>query len=143
MTTIIRTYIKTALSYALVGTLLSTVWLIQLAWPIHPLLAFLQPTALHLLVVGWLTQLIIGIAIWLFPPWSKQQPRGPESLAWLCYGVLNGGLLVRLVAEPLNGYHPTALLGWLLVSSAVMQVGALWLFIYLVWGRVRAKGTRS
>ena len=139
MPTITRTFIKTAMAYAVVGMLLSTLWLIQVAQPIHPLLAFLQPTALHLIVVGWLTQLIFGVALWMFPIWSKAQPRGPEYINWLCYALLNTGLLLRLLAEPLNSYRPHVIFSWLLVVSAVMQVMAFWLFVAMVWTRVRPK----
>jgi hypothetical protein len=131
--------IKTALAYVLIGMLLSALWLIQIVQPIHRLVGHLQPTALHLIVVGWLTQLIFGVAIWMFPPWSKEQPRGPSALGWSCYGLLNTGLLLRLLAEPLNSYRPTPTLGWLLALSAALQVVAVWLFVLLVWSRVRAK----
>lgn len=139
MPTITRTFIKTAMGYVLLGMFLSALWLLQLAWPLHPLLVFFQPTALHLIVVGWLTQLIFGVALWMFPPWSKTQPRGPEAMNWLCYGLLNGGLLLRLIAEPLNRYRPGQALGWLLVVSAILQVIAIWIFVALVWQRVRPR----
>ena len=142
MPTITRTFIKTALLSAVLGVVLSAVWLVQLVLPLHPLLGHIQPTALHLLVIGWLTQLIFGIALWMFPPWSREQPRGPEALGWACYGLLNGGLLLRLIAEPLNSYRPAAPLGWLLVVSAVLQAGAIWLFVALAWRRVRGKSVR-
>lgn len=142
MPTITRTFIKTALLCAVLGVGLSALWLIQLVVPMHPLIGYLQPTALHLIVVGWLTQLIFGIALWMFPPWSREQPRGPEALGWACYGLLNAGLLLRLVGEPLNGYRPAPLFGWLLVGSAVLQLGAVWLFVALAWRRVRGKTGR-
>jgi hypothetical protein len=141
MPTITRTMIKTALAYALAGTLLSALWLVHLAQPLHPLISHLQPTAIHLIVVGWLTQLIFGVAIWMFPPWSKEQPRGPSALGWSCYGMLNAGLVLRLLAEPLNSYQSMPLWGWLLAISAALQVVAVWLFVALVWSRVRAKGS--
>lgn len=136
---ITRTFIKTAMGYALAGMLLSALWLIQRAWPLHPLIPHVQPTGIHLIVVGWLTQLIFGIALWMFPPWSKAQPRGPELPQWCCYALLNGGLLLRLIAEPLNSYQRSHVLGTLLVLSATLQVVAVGLFVGLVWTRVRAK----
>lgn len=139
MPTITRTFIKSGLAYLLIGSALSAIWLLQLAWPIHPLLGAIQPTGLHMIVVGWLTQLIFGIAIWMFPPWSKAQPRGPSRPTWACYALLNAGLLIRLIAEPLNAYRPSAALGWLLAASAVLQVGAAWIFVALMWSRVRGK----
>jgi len=87
-----------------------------------------------------LTQLIFGVALWMFPPWSRARPRGPDGASWACYALLNGGLLLRLVAEPLNSYHATPVLGWTLVLAAVAQVLAVWIFVALAWPRVRAKG---
>lgn len=140
MPTITRTFIKTSFTYLLTGMLLSLVWIIQLVRPVAPLLTYLQPTALHLIVVGWITQLIFGVALWMFPVWSKALPRGPAAPAWICYGLLNSGLLLRLIAEPLNRAQPVPLLGWLLVMSALLQVVAVWIFAALIWPRVRAKG---
>ncbi len=140
MPTITRTMIKTALVYALLGMILSAVWLVKIVLPLPALVGHVQPTALHLLVVGWLTQLIFAVALWMFPPWSREQPRGPSSGTWSCYGLLNAGLVLRLVAEPLNSYRAAPVWGWLLLLSAVLQVAAVWVFVALVWRRVRAKG---
>ena len=41
-----------AMAYALTGTVLSALWLVEIAWPIHPLLRLIQPTALHVIVMG-------------------------------------------------------------------------------------------
>lgn len=143
MPTITRTLIKTAMGYLLLGMTLSAIWMLTLVWPLHPILAALQPTALHLIVVGALTQLIFGVALWMFPPWSKQQPRGPTVPTWLAYALFNAGLLLRLVAEPLNSYRPRPVLSWLLVASALLQVAAIWLVVALLWPRVRTKSVRS
>lgn len=139
MPTITRTFIKTALAYALLGTLLSALWLINAVWPLHPLLGAIQPTALHMIVIGWLTQLIVGVALWMFPIWSKELPRGPAWLGWTCYGLLNAGLLLRMIGEPLSARQAGPTTAWILVVSAVLHVAALWLFAGLVWRRVRAK----
>lgn len=139
MPTITRLMIKTALCHLLVGIVLSSLWFVEIAYPIHPLLRSLQPTALHLIVVGWLTQLVFGIALWMFPHWSRATPRGPERLNQACYALLNTGLLLRLVAEPLNSYQSAPWLHWLLVISAIMQVVSVWIFIGLIWTRVRGK----
>jgi hypothetical protein len=132
MPTITRACIKAAMIYAVAGVALSALWLIEIARPIHPLLRLVQPTALHLIVVGWLTQMIFGVALWMFPHWSRQAPHGPPLLAWSCFILLNGGLAARLLAEPLNSYRPTPFWAWSLVL-------AVWLFVILTWRRARAR----
>ncbi|MGH7499440.1 MAG: hypothetical protein ACREL3_11400, partial [Gemmatimonadales bacterium] len=65
-----------------------------------PLTRAIWPAYLHLLVVGWLTQLIFGVAYWMFPRYSAEQPRGSERLGWAALVLLNVGLVLRAVAEP-------------------------------------------
>ncbi|MFQ6675299.1 MAG: hypothetical protein ACE5LH_03025, partial [Fidelibacterota bacterium] len=50
---------------------------------------------LHLFMVGWVTQLIFGVAYWMFPVHSKERPRGREGLAWATFLLLNAGLILR------------------------------------------------
>jgi hypothetical protein len=97
------------------------------------------PVYLHLLTFGWLTQLIFGIALWMFPVYSKAQPRGPEWLGWGIFAALNAGLLLRVVFEPLQGISPSNFGGWALVTAAVLQWLAGVGYVVNVWTRVRGK----
>lgn len=81
----------------------------------------LFPVYIHLLVFGWLTQLIFGVVFWMFPVLSRERPRGSEALGWWTYALLNAGLLARAVAEPLQSTWPNPFSGWLLVISATLQ----------------------
>ena len=102
-----------------------------------PVLRAFWPTYLHLLVVGWLTQLIFGVAFWMFPKHSSAPPRGSDRLGWTCFALLNIGLVLRAVAEPLQGLgRPSAPL---LVASAVTQLLAGWAFVANTWPRVRER----
>jgi predicted membrane channel-forming protein YqfA (hemolysin III family) len=86
-----------------------------------PLLRFAGPAYVHLFLVGWVTQLIMGIVFWMFPKWSKERPRGSERLALATYLLLNAGLLLRVVGEPARAVDLAPLWGWLLVASALLQ----------------------
>ena len=139
MPPITRTFIKTGLLYfvtALLASLLVAGYL-PLGLPVW--VAGLSPVYFHLFMVGWVTHLIIGVAFWMFPKFTKAQPRGSETLAWAVYGLLNSGLLLRALAEPLQSVQPGPLWGWLLVFSAGLQ----WLggvcFVVNTWPRVKEK----
>jgi hypothetical protein len=97
------------------------------------------PVYLHLLTFGWLTQLIFGVAMWMFPMYSKEQPRGPEWVGWSVFITLNVGLLLRVVFEPLQSLSPTALGGWALVIAAILQWLSGVFFVAAVWNRIRGK----
>jgi len=102
-------------------------------------IAGLSPVYLHLLTFGWLTQLIFGIAIWMFPVYSKEQPRGPAWLSWGTFVTLNAGLALRVVFEPLQGISPSNFGGWALVTAATLQWLAGVGFFANVRTRVRGK----
>jgi hypothetical protein len=97
----------------------------------------------HLGEVGWLVNIVIGIALWMLPLNRERFPetsgRYPSALVYACFALLNGGLILRLVAEPwfqLGGRPPGAAL--LLALAALAQPAAIVLFVYIAWQRVRA-----
>ncbi len=127
-----RTFIKTALVYLTLALLLG------ILLTLHVSNSFF-PVYIHLLVFGWLTQLIFGMVYWMFPKYSSQLPRGREALSWVTYGALNIGLILRAIAEPLQASQPNNLSGTLLVVSAILQWLAGVAFIANTWQRVKEK----
>jgi heme/copper-type cytochrome/quinol oxidase subunit 1 len=99
--------------------------------------SLLWPTYVHLLVVGWLTQLIFGVTFWLFPRHSPAAPHGSERLGWVSYWTLNAGLLLRVIGEPARALG--AQMGGVLVLSALLQLTAGWAFVVNTWPRVKER----
>lgn len=98
--------------------------------------AALHLGAIHLLTVGWLLQLISGVAFWMFPRHPSHPPRGDDRLGWTALGLLNGGLVLRLIGEMWRlGFAGPS---WPLVISALLQLGGLALVLVLLWPRIRA-----
>lgn len=133
-----RLFVKTALLY-LAGGLLAAVALTPPVLARAPALAAMAPSLVHLLVVGWLTQLIFGVAYWLFPRYSRDAPYGNTRPARLSFVVLNAGLLLRLAAEPLHAWQPAAWWAWSLVAAALLQWLGGVLFAAYLWRRVKTK----
>jgi len=131
-----RWFVKAALVY-FIGALLLGI-LLQ-AEPVRalPALQVAWPTYVHILVVGWLTQLIFGVAFWLFPRYSAERPRGSERLGWATFALINVGLVLRVVAEPLAGLGYRV--GVMLVASAVAQSLAGMAFVANTWPRLRER----
>lgn len=136
MPTLTRWFVKSGLLCLLAGLLLA----VLMQWPVigaAPWLRAAWPTYLHLLVVGWLTQLIFGVAYWLFPRYSAERPRGSERLGWVSFVLLNAGLLLRIAGEPravLGGEAATVL-----TASAVAQLCAAMAFVVNTWPRIRER----
>ena len=119
----------------LVGVLLAA----QSALHLAPALAALMPVYFHLFMVGWVTQLIFGVAYWMFPKYSKEKPRGSERIMQAVFIALNVGLLLRAIGEPLHALRPEAIWGWALVLSAILQWLAGLAFAANSWVRVKGK----
>ena len=82
MPSLTRYFVKTSLVYLALGLLVGLALALQDVFSLPVSLSGLFPVYLHLLVIGWLSQLIFGIAFWMFPKYSREMPRGNESLGW-------------------------------------------------------------
>ena len=133
-----RCFLKTAMLYFVASSCLGGYLLVGIGLQ-RPSPAVLQPVYWHMLLVGWLMQLIFGVAYWMFPRHPTRQAQRHSVLGWLIYVALNVGLLLRVVVEPWHGMRPHPLLGWLLVPSAVLQVAAGWGFVITIWPRIRER----
>lgn len=131
-----RWLIKTALLYLAVALALGVVRAGQAAGALPGTASTLWLPQLHFLTVGWLTQLIFGVAFWLFPNPGGGGEASSQAV-WIAYGTLNLGLLLRLGFEPRA--LPEDLRAWGLVASAALQWAASLLLMGHFWRRVRTK----
>ncbi len=138
MPTLTRWFVKTSFVYLalalLAGLLLAAQSTVGLPLPDEFFSVYV-----HLLVFGWLTQLVFGVVFWMFPKYSTARPRGSEPLGWWTYALLNSGLILRALAEPVQAMTPGPLPGWTLVVSAGLQLAAGVTFVLNSWKRIRVR----
>lgn len=134
-----RTFIKAGLTYFVVGLMVGVLYLARDVFRLPSAFGLLYPVYIHLLMVGWVMQLILGVVYWMFPKLSKEQPRGSETLGWAVFWLLNVGLILRAIGEPLTVIKPEWNLGWMLAASAILQLLAAWGFVANTWGRVKER----
>ncbi|MFQ5409307.1 MAG: hypothetical protein ACE5FI_12915 [Anaerolineales bacterium] len=139
MPALTRWYLKAALLYFVAALLLAIALAAQHVVALPEWLGALSPVFFHLFMVGWVTQLIFGVAYWMFPKHTREQPHGDERVAHGAFFLLNAGLLLRVVGEPLNSISSAPAWGWVLVVSAVLQWLAGLGFVAVTWRRVREK----
>jgi hypothetical protein len=136
-----RTYVKAAFAYLIAALLLGALMALDRWLDLGRWLRVVYLSQLHLLMVGWITQLAMGVAYWIFPRFLKEQrrqPRGSDSLAWAVLVALNAGLLLRFAFEPLYLMGPRPWMAPILAMSGLLQAFAGLGFGWLIWGRVRA-----
>jgi len=134
-----RYFIKAGFVYLAMALLLGALLVALPVIDVPAQISAFQPVYFHLLMVGWVTQLIIGVAYWMFPKYSREQPRRSETLGWAVFILLNTGLVLRFIGEPLLALQPESGLGWLLVLSALCQLVAGWGFVVNTWARVKER----
>jgi len=125
-----RLFVRFAMLYLVLAFAVGIAMAIDPAWRV------LWPTYLHLLVVGWLTQLIFGVAFWLFPRASRARKRGHEGFVWVSLVALNAGMVLRMAGEPFD-LGPAD--GLVLVASALCHLIAVLAFTLNVWPRVSTR----
>ncbi|MFN3975057.1 MAG: hypothetical protein ACK4K2_07305 [Dehalococcoidia bacterium] len=133
-----RWFIRLSLIYLALALLLWTVQALGWVGAVPGWVGALSPAALHLFFVGWATQMIMGVAYWMFPR-ERQRPYGIQALALATLLLLNGGLALRLVGEPLHTLYPGTGWGWVLVASGALQWLAGVAFVANTWGRIRGR----
>lgn len=124
-----------------VGGLMLTDRLVPGEW-----LRWTLPSHVHAVLVGWLVQFALAVAFWLFP--RRRTPERPlgydERLALAAAGLLNVGVLLRVVAEPVERAGSASALSFAaLAASALFQVAAVALFVAQLWPRLAARPPRS
>lgn len=89
----------------------------------------LRGAHVEMLLVGWVIQLVMGVAIWIFPRFAvRTAPRRSAITAWLAFGLLNAG--VGLVS-----------VGSVFVAAGrLTEIAAAASFVAHLWRRVSPVG---
>ncbi|SMO54658.1 hypothetical protein [Gracilimonas mengyeensis] len=137
MPLITRLFIKTGLVYFVISLLIGISSQI-------PSLHFpaITPLFWHMLMLGWITQIIIGVSLWMFPGRKKEESFQNQRLGWIAYAGLNSGLFLRVISEPLIYAYPNTIWGELLVVSAVLHFVGIGSYVLEIWPRVMSRKQR-
>jgi surface polysaccharide O-acyltransferase-like enzyme len=127
MPALARWYVKTALLYLALGSLMGAIILWNKGLPIPGAWSLL---AAHIALVtwGWLLLLTMGVAYWILPRWGAERRR--IWLAVTAYVCLNAALWLVGLAPWLQASWPNALGG-------ALQAAACLAFALHAWPRVR------
>lgn len=127
-------FVRVALVHLVLGFTLGAALLWNKGVPFAAWVGRLRPAHAEFLVIGWSVQLVLGVAIWIFPRLRLGSlPHGRLGLAWSGFVLLNAGVWM-VAAGSLAGDEAAvalSLVGRLLEIAAVAACAAN------LWGRVR------
>lgn len=140
MPPITRWFIKTAIVYLLAGIILAFVSELPTlnAGPL------LLPVYWHMIVIGWITQVIMGVSIWMFPRKKRHRKKTQSFSAVAAFGTLNTGLILRFLSEPfLPLFTDSFSIRVVIIISSLLQVAGILFYIAEMWPRVQPKKKRK
>jgi len=137
VTPLVRRYIKTSFVFLLAGLLLGG-WIIVAEFPggRYPPKLFIT-AHVHLLLVGFMLMMVMGVATWMFPRPAKDDTRYRPELAEAVYWVIAVATAVRAAAELLAGFSPAPALRLAIAAGGLGQLLGTLLFVVNMWRRVR------
>ena len=128
-------FIRAALGYLAFGFSLGALLLASKSGAVGPSVWRLLPLHIESTLIGWILQLTMGVAYWIFPRFGMTPAqRGREDLAWLSFWLLNAGVWTVGIA----GYAAKDVTA-ALVGRAAEALGVAFMVVN-IWTRTRRSG---
>lgn len=132
-----RRFVRTSLLFLVLGLLLGAFMLIRRElygeWPAP----YLVSAHTHVVFVGFVLFMILGVALWLFPKPLPGDRRYRPARIMTVYWLLLFGTLARFGGELGQALTTGPVLTGLTLVGGLAQVTALLLYIWTMWHRIR------
>jgi hypothetical protein len=125
-------FVRASLCHLVFGFTVGALLLADKGLPFAPALWALRPAHVEVLLIGWMVQLVMGVAVWIFPRFAiRRAPQRSAVTAWLAFGLLNAGVFCVALGEGLGGWA---------AAGRLAEIGAAASFVAHLWGRVSPGG---
>jgi cbb3-type cytochrome oxidase subunit 1 len=143
MPPLVRRYVKTSFVFLVLGLLLGG-WIIVGEFVLGRYPPRLLITAhVHLLLVGFMLMIVMGVATWMFPRPARDDGRYRPGLAEAVYWVMTLSTAVRAGAEILAPLTGAPTLRPVIALGGLGQLAGAALFVANMWRRVRMPGAAA
>lgn len=137
MSPLVRRYIKTSFVFLAFGLVLGGyITVSELMAGTYPARLLITAHA-HVLLVGFMLMLVMGVATWMFPRPARDDLRYRSGLAETVYWVMTVATAVRAAAEIGAGWSGVPALRALVALGGLGQLVGAVVFIVNMWSRVR------
>ncbi len=96
----------------------------------------------HIILVGSVMMMIMGVALWFFPRPAKDDKNYNPDLIRIVYWLLTASTTLRFITEISSALIVSLYLHYAISLFSLLQVCAMILFFYSIWGRIRAVGSQ-
>jgi cbb3-type cytochrome oxidase subunit 1 len=137
MPPLVRRYVKTSFVFLVLGLVVGG-WISveQFVLGTYPPRLVITAHA-HLLLVGFMLMIVMGVATWMFPRPAREETRYRPELAEAVYWVMTLSTAVRAAAEIVAPLAAAPGLGPVIALGGLGQLAGAGLFVVNMWWRVR------
>lgn len=142
MFTTVRYFIKTSIAFLVIGILTGLYMSFAKYISQSSYTQELISAHTHIILVGSVMMMIMGVALWFFPRAEKNDKKYNPDLILITYWMMTIATTVRFVMQIIGAYYYIPWVNVAIVVSSTFQVLAMILFFYSMWGRIRAVGSQ-
>jgi hypothetical protein len=116
-----RTFLRFSLLYFVSGLTIGSLILANKGLLFYPPLWRLLPVHIDLLFLGWIVQMVFGVAFWILPRFWEKPRRGNVTGAYLAFVLLNTGIWLVVIANIWPLPSSIVLVGRVMELSAIIS----------------------
>ncbi len=138
----VRYFVKTSVVFLLVG-ILSGLYMSAAKNIFHtPFGPELISAHAHIILVGSVMMMIMGVALWFFPRAEKDDKKYNPDLILITYWLMTISTASRFIFQTAAGFVFIDWINIMITITSTLQVIAIMLFFYSMWGRIRPVGSQ-
>ncbi len=140
MFTLARYYVKSAILFLVLGLVLGGYMTYRINISGSGVTQSMIAAHTHLILVGFVMMLIMGIALWLFPRPREKVFYSP-LIAEITFYLMFAAIAVRSAGEIFNGFILSRWIAWAIVAGSFGEIAGIVLFFINIWNRIKPIGS--
>lgn len=137
MNSLVRRYLRTAIGFLAIGLGLGFWMLVRRELTGQYPSPRLVSAHTHVILVGFVMMMILGVALWMFPRPERDDPRYRPAAAEAAYWLLSLSTAARFLGEVVSPAGAGPVQRWIVVAAGAGQALGLGIFFYNLLPRIR------
>ncbi len=142
MFTTVRYFVKTSIIFLIVGIFTG----LYMSLNKHLFYTGFSPELIsahtHIILVGSIMMMIMGVALWFFPRAEKDDKKYNPDLILVTYWIMTISTALRFLFQVVGSFIELKYIETGISVFSTFQVLAIILFFYAMWGRIRGVGSQ-
>jgi len=142
MFTTVRYFVKTSIIFLIVGIFTG----LYMSLDKHLFYTGFSPELIsahtHIILVGSVMMMIMGVALWFFPRAEKDDKKYNPDLILVTYWIMTISTALRFLFQVIGSFIESKYIETGISVFSIFQVLAIILFFYAMWGRIRGVGSQ-